>query len=728
MARQASPTRRRACVHRRAADADSTAVQIRRNCLAAFDEIKTGLSDYLPAHPEVAGGRPRRGGRRGTSTPSSHRGLSDAGLAREATVRLLRLLFLLFADGRGLRSAVSGDSVFGAEFAGALRGLDTYADMDIRVLGDVYEAILERTARESTSGRQGPSTRAVSLRKSTGRYYTPESVVDYVVRKALGKKLRGLSSNEILGLRVLDPAMGSGHFLLRAAGYLAAAYGRALTREANAEHGTRVDKREMDRYRNLVVRRCIYGVDTDPVAVEVARVSLWLLAGGGKKTLQILSGHLRCGDALLGAVFDDDVSEWSVEPAEWNGGSPGWSIALAERGGGRPDWNTANRLHPFHWALEFPEAARGRKRNGGPGFDIVIGNPPYVSFSGRQKAGPADYPSESGRKQTRPKGWPSAHGLFMLRAAKLINDDGIISFIMPGQVGHLRGYGPVRAELIRTCDLLEVRYWGEDVFRDVTTPALTFIARGRGSHRRCKCLLKRQDGGTDRFGPEGESTWFVSPYRHILDRMTGLHPTIETFGDPGVHTGNAAARLLLSSRRPRWVPIVEGKQVHPFYCEPPRRWLNLRYQPSEGEYFRISGAAVYRDTDILIRQTAARPIAARHSRRCHFRNSVLVLKAPEGFSVEYLLGILNSDAADILYRAVAPESSQRTFPQIKVHALRRLPIPDPRLGRNRRAVARIERTVKSIEARTQEGRPAGRLLRSLNLMVHDLYGLPDTGE
>ncbi len=707
--------------------------------MAAFNEIRSGLSNNLRTSPKVAGGPAGQGRRHGTSPLPSSRGLSDDDLALEATVRMLRLLFLLFADGRGLRPVASRYSIFGEEPTRTLSDLrtpganlkeasrllggmasgrrsgrpgNTCTDMDVRGLGDVYEAILKYTARAAGSGEQGLSTRRVSTRKSTGRYYTPESVVDYVVRKALGRRLRGLSSSEILSIKVLDPAMGSGHFLLRAADYLADAYGRALTREAARR--SREDGRAIDRCRNMVINRCVYGVDTDPVAVEVARLSLWLLAGGGPKTMQALKRHLRCGDALLGAAFGDDVSGQRTGPTK--------------RGGGWSGSNAPSRLRPFHWRLEFPGAARGRRRNGDAGFDVVLGNPPYVSFSGRQKACGVGGASGSGARQPRSKGWPSAHGLFILRATELICDHGIVAFITPGQVGHLRGYGPVRAELLRACDLLEVRYWGEDVFRGVTTPALTFVARGRGVRRHSTCVLKREDGGTDRFSPGGEDPWFVSPDRHMLERMTGLHTSIETFCDPGVHTGNAAAKLLLSSPKPRWVPLIEGKQVHPFQCDPPARWLNLRYKPSGDEYFRISDAGVYRDADILIRQTASRPVAARHSHRCHFRNSVLALKAPEGFSVEYLLGVLNSAAADILYRAVAPESGQRAFPQIKVHALRRLPFPDPRLGRNRPAVARIESVVKSIEARTREGKSTSSLMRTLNALVLNLYGLSGVGE
>ena len=93
-------------------------------------------------------------------------------------------------------------------------------------------------------------------------------------------------------------------------------------------------------------------------------------------------------------------------------------------------------------------------------------------------------------------------------------------------------------------------------------------------------------------------------------------------------------------------------------------------------------------------------------------------------SVEYLLGILTSDAAQVLYRTLAPEARQHSFPQIKIHSLRHLPIPDPRLGRNKATVARIERAVKRIERRAEAGKPVDRQIGNLNTLVWGLYRLP----
>ena len=146
----------------------------------------------------------------------------------------------------------------------------------------------------------------------------------------------------------------------------------------------------------------------------------------------------------------------------------------------------------------------------------------------------------------------------------------------------------------------------------------------------------------------------------------------------------------------------------------------MTYAPRQGEYFRIGRLDTYATVDILLRQTADRPIAARHVHACYFRNSVLALRTPDGFSVEYLLGVLNSNTAAKLFQMLVAESGQRAFPQVKVRALRRLPIPDP--GQSPDTVAEIERLVRQIEA----GGPLTddtASLTELNQVVAGLYGV-----
>ena len=125
-----------------------------------------------------------------------------------------------------------------------------------------------------------------------------------------GPLTENATPQQILSLRICDPAMGSGGFLVPAVHWLTEAYGEALAR-AGEDIDHKLDDRERAAYRRLIVERCIYGVDLNPMAVELAKVSLWLATAAAGKPLSFLDAHLRCGDALIGATIDG----WDGLPA-----------------------------------------------------------------------------------------------------------------------------------------------------------------------------------------------------------------------------------------------------------------------------------------------------------------------------------------------------------------------------------------------------------------------------
>ncbi len=143
-------------------------------------------------------------------------------------------------------------------------------------------------------------------RKSTGAYYTPCVIADYLVREALRPQVEGLSSDAILEIAVCDPAMGSGGFLVSATEFLGDAYYRARIAEGTFDADD--ERAEIDRVaaKRIVAERCIYGVDVNPMAVELAKVSLWLTTLSYDRPLSFFDHHLRCGNSLLGAPLRDD--------------------------------------------------------------------------------------------------------------------------------------------------------------------------------------------------------------------------------------------------------------------------------------------------------------------------------------------------------------------------------------------------------------------------------------
>jgi hypothetical protein len=179
----------------------------------------------------------------------------------------------------------------------------SYADLGVEQLGGVYEHLLDYDL--AATPRRAPALLVpTGRRKATGSFYTPRSLTDFIVRRTLAPVVKERTSQEILGLRVLDPAMGSGAFLVGACRYLAGAYEQALVREGTL---TESDVTEDDRaaFRRAVAQRCLFGVDVNPMAVQLARLSLWLATLAAEKPLTFLDHHLRTGNSLVGAGVVD---------------------------------------------------------------------------------------------------------------------------------------------------------------------------------------------------------------------------------------------------------------------------------------------------------------------------------------------------------------------------------------------------------------------------------------
>ena len=168
---------------------------------------------------------------------------------------------------------------------------------------------LERStsACSSTSRRpEGPAplARTRDIRKSSGSFYTPRAVTTYLVRQTLEPLIRGRTADEILTLRVLDPAMGSGAFLVAACRYLASAVEEALVHEGRW-HAHDVTPADRVALRREIASRCLFGVDLNPMAVQLARLSLWLATLAADKPLSFLDHHLVAGHSLVGATPED---------------------------------------------------------------------------------------------------------------------------------------------------------------------------------------------------------------------------------------------------------------------------------------------------------------------------------------------------------------------------------------------------------------------------------------
>lgn len=210
-------------------------------------------------------------------------------------------------------------------------------DLVLEEIGYVYEALLE-----------------VSSRRDNGAHYTPPELADEVVAHALAPVASADAA-------VVDIAAGTGVFLLASARHLASACERPVAE---------------------IVTRCLYGADIDPVAVDIAKLSLWLLCEDPSLPLTFLDDRILCGNSLVGLVDADELPAGVDDPEAYAdamvavalplGGRPGRRLEEAYAALGRCRRLPVPAVRPIHWALVAPEVmARG-------GFDAVVGNPPYL--------------------------------------------------------------------------------------------------------------------------------------------------------------------------------------------------------------------------------------------------------------------------------------------------------------------------------------------------------------
>jgi hypothetical protein len=219
------------------------------------------------------------------------------------------------------RSPMAESSTMSDEVArGALLALSTttaarrtrrvridYRDLGVEQLGAVYESVLDYVpaVMETTPGASAIQLRrGGDRRKSTGSFYTPQSITDYLVRRTLHPLAGTARAPDILRLRIVDPAMGSAAFLVSACRYLAHAYEQAIVRDGDCQPDE-IDERDRAGFRRQIAQHCLYGVDLNPTAVQLARLSLWLATLSADKPLTFLDHHLVIGDSVIGASLVD---------------------------------------------------------------------------------------------------------------------------------------------------------------------------------------------------------------------------------------------------------------------------------------------------------------------------------------------------------------------------------------------------------------------------------------
>ena len=318
------------------------------------------------------------------------------------------------------------------------------------ILGQVYEQFLGQVIR-LTAGHQARVELKPEVRKAGGVYYTPTYIVDYIVKGAVGRLLEGRTPKLASKLRILDPACGSGSFLLGAYQFLLNWHRDAYLVDGTQKHHKELyqtqggDWRLTTPEKKRILLNNIYGVDIDSQAVEVTKLSLLLKVLEGEseqsigtnlrlfheRALPDLGNNIKCGNSLISSEFYRNEQ-----------------LRLGE--------DEQYRINVFDWDGKegFPNILRSG------GFDAVLGNPPYLYSAGQEYA---DYFSAHYKLS---QAQADFYVYFLEKALSLCRVGGIVSFIVSDAWLNSENFSSLRNHILEMHQLSEIAVFDYPAFED----------------------------------------------------------------------------------------------------------------------------------------------------------------------------------------------------------------------------------------------------------------------
>jgi len=344
------------------------------------------------------------------------------------------------------------------------------------ILGQVYEQFLGKVIR-LTAGHRAVVEDKPEVKKAGGVYYTPTYIVDYIVEHTVGRLLDGLTPKQAASLRILDPACGSGSFLIGAYQYLLDWHRDWYVAHGPEKHQKQLYKGAGGEWRlttaekKRILLNSIYGVDIDAQAVETTKLSLLLKVLEGEtaesidaqlsflreRALPDLSANIKCGNSLIGPDFYDDQQ-----------------LGLAGL-----DEEERYRVNVFDWEAEFPLVLGKAVPEERRGFDAVIGNPPYIRIQNLKEFAPREVEFYKRRYVAASKGNYDIYVVFVERGLSLLNQCGLLGYILPHKFMNAKYGEPLRGMLAAGRHVSDVVHFGhQQVFANASTyTCLLFLGR-----------------------------------------------------------------------------------------------------------------------------------------------------------------------------------------------------------------------------------------------------------
>jgi len=553
----------------------------------------------------------------------------------------------------------------------------SFEEMPIEVLGSAYERFLGNVIYLKKSHEADVKEKPL-VKKAGGVFYTPVYIVDYICRNTIGKLIYGKTPKEISKLKILDPACGSGSFLLGAykllLKYHLDYYIESLKNGNKVTELTPTGELTTSIKKQILLNN-IFGVDIDYNAVEITKLSLLLKCMEGEtnasitqiklfheRVLPTLDSNIKRGNSLVSTDFGDDKFNFGFE----------------------------NDLHPFCWEDEFEVIFKNGR------FDVVIGNPPYVmtEIDEEQKK----YLINRYKLQ---EGKPDLYRLFIEQAHNLLKNGGLFSFIIPNSILTIPACKSLRYYLLNEVGIDEiVNFWGQVFYKVSTNSIILTTQLGLNkptinlindisikpssetlneSKSIIKLLIKEDILKDENYKINiGSENKIDELNKKILSQKSKEKICEYTLGMQVYHN-----TMHKQSEIKNRIYHSTSKKNNTFFYESGGSNVKRYYFKDEFDEFVSYGKWCYNKPDwkycsgerILIREIPAKGVLnCCLTNSTHIPNKAVIILMGNKISNKYLLGLLNSKLIGFYVFNSTEKGKQRLFPRISLKSIKTLPL------------------------------------------------------